>query len=154
MSIRTRLQAAFAVLLIGGAAVAFADVEEVFDQTYALAPDGRIALDNVNGDVTVDVWDQAEVRVYAVKSASTAERLAELKIKVESRERSLDVRTELPSSRGWGHNGHAEVEYTLTVPRSARLDGFDLVNGNLRIGAVEGGIEAETVNGSVTLTDH
>lgn len=148
-----RLAAALAVVLIGSTVVAFAEVEEVFDQTYPIAPDGRISLDNVNGDVTVEVWDQAEVRVSAVKRAGDAERLAALKIEVTSRDRSLDIHTELPSSRGWGwgDHGRTEVEYTLTVPRGARLDGFDLVNGDLRIGPVEGGIEVDSVNGRVEI---
>ena len=70
------------VLLAAGAAWA-GDYTEIFDQTYSVDHGVRIGLENINGDVTIEVWDQAEVRVYAVKSASSPARLDALKIDVE-----------------------------------------------------------------------
>lgn len=153
MTLRNRVSAAVAVLAIGAAGIAFAQVEETFDRTYPLAPDGRISLDNINGDVTVEVWDNAEVRVWAVKRASDADRLRDLRIEVDASDRDLRIRTEYPSSRGFGSGdrGHSEVEYSLTVPRGAEIDGFDLINGNLRIVGVEGGVEVDSVNGDIEL---
>jgi hypothetical protein len=40
---------------------------EEFHQTYALTPDGRVELDNINGDVHISTWDRSEVKVDAVK---------------------------------------------------------------------------------------
>lgn len=157
MTLRNRVSAAVAVLVIGAAGIALAQVEETFDRTYPLAPDGRISLDNINGDVTVKVWDNAEVRVWAVKRASDADRLRDLRIEVDASDRDLRIRTEYPSSRGYGagDRGHSEVEYSLTVPRGAEIDGFDLINGNLRVvgveGGVEGGVEVDSVNGDIEL---
>jgi hypothetical protein len=47
------------------------DVTEEFHQTYALSPNGRVELDNINGAVHISTWDQNEVKVDAVKSAGT-----------------------------------------------------------------------------------
>lgn len=50
---------------------------EEFHQTYALTADGRIELDNINGSVHITSWDRNEVKVDAIKSADTKERLDE-----------------------------------------------------------------------------
>ena len=130
--------------------------EEVFDQSYSLAAGGAVSLDNVNGDVSIESWDRDEVLVHAVKKASTPELLEQLRVEVESDGNDVRVRTEYPSSRGWDEDGkhhdrHMSVEYSLTVPRFARIEDIDLVNGNLLIVGVEGGLEAETVNGEIAV---
>lgn len=124
---------------------------EEFHQTYAITADGRIELSNINGDVHISSWDQNQVKVDAVKYADTKERLDEAKIEIESRNDSLSIRTRYPEhneGRGWGsHNNPASVEYTLTVPRGARLDGIKLINGELDIAGVSGEVRASCING-------
>ncbi len=146
-----------AVILIASAAVADTRYTETetFSQTYPLAATGRISLDNINGGVTVQVWDANEVRVEAVKKATSLEYLNGLQIEVTSDSGSLDIETDYPSSKGWGdwgNRGSGKVEYTLTIPRSAEIDSIDLVNGSLKIDGAEGGIRVETVNGGIELT--
>lgn len=127
------------------------DMTEEFHQTYALAPDGRVELDNLNGAVHISVWDQNQVKVDAVKYAYTKERLAEARIEVESNQDSISIRTHYPDrdhTFNWGsHNNPAEVEYTVTVPRKARLDEIKLVNGALDINGGSGEVHASCVNG-------
>ena len=130
--------------------------EELFEQSYPLARGGAVSLDNVNGNVSIEVWERDEVAVHAVKSASSRELLEQLRVEVASDGTDVRVRTEYPSSRGWDddeehRNRHMSVQYTLTVPRFARIEDVDLVNGNLSIVGVEGGMEAETVNGNITV---
>lgn len=141
------------VLLIAGAAVA-GDYTEVFDQTYPADHGVSVGLENINGDLTIEVWDQAEVRVYAVKKASSQERLEALKIEVNASSRGVFVDTHYPNSRDLSYadrNGRTEVEYTLSVPRFAVIEDVDLVNGDLLIDGVEGGIDADTVNGTIVV---
>jgi len=124
---------------------------EEFHQTYALTADGRVELDNINGDVHISSWDRNEVKVDAVKYADTKERLDEAKIEVDARNDSLAIRTKYPdhnNSWNWGsHNNPASVEYTLTVPRTARLDEIKLINGELDIKGVSGEVSASCING-------
>lgn len=141
-----------AVALLAAGAAWAGDYTETFDQTYSVDHGGQIGLENINGDVTIEVWDQPEVRVYAVKSASSPDRLAALKIDVSASSRGLFVDTHYPNSRDLepaDRHGHSKVEYTLTVPRFSSLDGIELINGDLLIAGVEGDIEAETVNGTI-----
>jgi DUF4097 and DUF4098 domain-containing protein YvlB len=94
------------------------------------------------------------VKVDAVKRAWSKKRLDEAKIKINSSENSISIRTEYPDHNHtfWNDGQHdqpASVEYTLTVPRNARLDTIDLVNGSLDLEGVSGEIKASCVNGKL-----
>jgi DUF4097 and DUF4098 domain-containing protein YvlB len=126
---------------------------EEFHQTYALTPDGRVELDNINGAVHITSWDRNEVKVDAVKYADTKERLDEARIEVDSGKDYLSIRTKYRDrdlSFNWGsHNNPAGVEYTLTVPRAARLDEIKLINGSLDVTGVSGEVRASCINGKL-----
>jgi DUF4097 and DUF4098 domain-containing protein YvlB len=132
-------------------------LSEEFHQTYALTPDGRIELDNINGPVHISSWDQNQVKVDAVKYADTKERLDEAKIEIDARNNSISIRTKYPDhnqSWNWGsHNNPASVEYTLTVPRTARLDEIKLINGSLDVTGVSGEVNASCINGRLEAHD-
>jgi hypothetical protein len=127
------------------------DYTEEFHQTYALNPDGRVELDNLNGAVHISTWDQNQVKVDAVKYAGTKEKLDEAHIKVDSRPDHISIETKYPDhdhTFNWGsRNNPAGVEYTLTVPRNARLDEIKLVNGALDISGAKNEVHASCVNG-------
>jgi Putative adhesin len=132
-------------------------LSEEFHQTYALTPDGRIELDNINGPVHISSWDQNQVKVDAVKYADTKERLDEAKIEIDARNDSISIRTKYPDhnqSWNWGsHNNPASVEYTLTVPRTARLDEIKLINGSLDVTGMSGEVNASCINGRLEAHD-
>ena len=119
---------------------------EEFHHTYPLSAGGRIELSNINGAVHITAWDENQVRVDAVKYANTKERLDEAKIEVDAGSDYVSIRTKYRdhdhtwSSDDW--NNPATVEYTITVPRNARLDGIELVNGPLDIHGVTGEVRA------------
>jgi DUF4097 and DUF4098 domain-containing protein YvlB len=48
---------------------------------------------------------------------------------------------------GWDRNDPAGVEYTLSVPRNAKLDEIKLINGALDIHGVAGEVRASCING-------
>ena len=124
---------------------------EEFHQTYTISADGRIELDNINGDVHISSWDRNEVKVDAVKYADTKERLEEAKIEVDSGKDYLSIRTKYPghdNNWNWGSNNNpASVEYTLTVPRAVHLDEIKLINGALDITGMAGEVRASCING-------
>lgn len=124
---------------------------EEFHQTYTLAPDGRVELDNINGAVHISTWDQNVVKVDAVKSADNKDRMGEARIEVDSDNEHVSIRTKYrdhDNTFTWGsHNNPPSVEYTLTVPRTARLDEIKLINGSLDITGVTGEVRASCING-------
>lgn len=132
-------------------------ITEELHQTYALTPDGRIELDNINGAVHISSWDRNEVKVDAVKYADTKERLDEARIEIDSGKDYLSIRTKYKDhdlSFNWGsHNNPAGVEYTLTVPRTAHLDEIKLINGSLDVTGVSGQVHASCINGRLEAHD-
>jgi DUF4097 and DUF4098 domain-containing protein YvlB len=131
------------------------DLREEFHQTYPLTATGRVSLENINGAVTIKVWDRAAVQVDAVKKAYRQNRLAEARIEVTSTEESIRIKTEYPYENqnfrsGEGrYDNPAIVEYTVTVPRKATLESIELINGHLDIDGVEGNVKASSINGRV-----
>jgi DUF4097 and DUF4098 domain-containing protein YvlB len=132
------------------------ELTEEFHQTYPLNATGRVSIENINGGVRISVWDQNEVKVDAVKRAYTKEKLDEAKIDVSATADSVRIRTEYPERNQSFSDGEqrrrnnpASVEYSLTIPRKARIDSADLVNGSLDIEGVEGDVKAACVNGHV-----
>jgi DUF4097 and DUF4098 domain-containing protein YvlB len=121
---------------------------EEFHQTYALNPDGRVELDNINGAVHISTWDRNEVKVDAVKYADSKDRLDDARIEVDSSQGHLSIRTKYRDHDHWGLNiNPASVEYTLSVPRSVRLDEIKLINGSLDVTGVTGEVHASCING-------
>ncbi|HUC28760.1 MAG TPA: DUF4097 family beta strand repeat-containing protein [Candidatus Acidoferrum sp.] len=133
------------------------DVTEEFHQTYTLTPDGRVELDNINGDVHITSWDRNEVKVDAVKYAYTKERLDEAQIEVDAGKDYVSIRTQYRDhdlNFNWGsHNNPAGVEYTLTVPRMAQLDEIKLINGGLDVSGMSGEVRASCINGRLEAHD-
>lgn len=127
---------------------------EEFHQTYPISSQGRVELDNINGSVHISSWDRNEVKVDAVKYADTKERLDEAKIEIQSGKDYVSIETKYPHHDNWGsHNNPATVEYTLTVPRTIRLDEIKLINGALDVAGVSGEVRASCINGRLEARD-
>jgi len=126
-------------------------VREEFHQTYPLAANGRVALENINGAAHISVWDQNQVKVDAVKRADDEEGLKNMEILVEPRADSISIVTKYRSNgEHWNNHHYSSVEYTVTVPRNAKLDEIKLINGALDVTGVVGEVRASCINGKLT----
>jgi Putative adhesin len=152
------LAAISALVLVSSAARASdrpGALTEEFHKVYPLGAQGRVEIANINGAVHITGWDRDEVKVDAVKSAWTKERLNEAQIEIRTGQDDISIRTEYPDhDRNFNfgseeHNNPASVEYTITVPRQARLDEVRLVNGRLDVQDVAGEVHASCVNGRI-----
>ena len=124
------------------------DLREEFHQTYPLAANGRVSLSNVNGPVRVAAWDRNEVKVDAVKRARTQAALNEAEIVVDAQPDSIDIKTKYPEDNR--NRDTARIDYTVTVPKGARLDQIKTVNGAVEVQGVSGPVRASSVNGTVS----
>ncbi len=131
-------------LLLAGAAGARMNRENV--QTFPLAADGRLSLENVNGDVIIEAWDRDEVSVETLIRAKTQESLDEVEVVIDAGADRIRIETVYPERRRRKHEA-ASVDYTIRMPRGASIDGLELVNGSLTVSGIAGGVEAELVNG-------
>lgn len=133
-------------MLLAALPVFAASVEENFEHSYPVSANVRVSLSNINGSVEITGWDKNEVRVEAVKRADSKEKLARLKIDIQASKDSVAIKTDLPSGT---NNNPGSVDYEIHVPRNARLDKIDTVNGSVEISDVRGSVEASSVNGKV-----
>ena len=132
-------------------AVSGNNVTEEFHKTVPLNANGRVSLENVNGNVEITGWERNEVQIDAVKSARDQQRLDEAKIEVEGSGNAVSIRTRYPEGRT--NDNPASVHYTLHVPAGAQLDKIALVNGSLEVSQVHGEVDANLVNGKLKAHD-
>lgn len=125
---------------------------EEYLQTYPLTANGRVELQNINGAVHISTWDQNQVKVDAVKRAYNQEELKEEEIRVDAHPDSISIETKYHQHENGWHSNHrgAEVEYTLTIPRTARLDEIKLINGGLDVTGAKAEVHASCINGTLT----
>lgn len=134
-------------------------LREEFHQTYPIAANGTVSLRNISGAVHISTWNQNAVKVDAVKTAYSQERLQEAKIVVENTADRVVIRTKYPE-RNWDDEGDrgdgdndgrrlASVEYNLTLPATASLDEVKLVSGDVDVKGVTGEVRISTVSGNV-----
>lgn len=123
-------------------------------ESYALDEGGSISLDNVNGDVSITAWEGNDVRVHYRIFGDSDQQLDQINVRINSDPSHLSIETHYRNSKSWwGNNNHARVEYELQAPATARLDGIETVNGDLRISGMRAAVDAETVNGDIEARD-
>jgi len=167
-------------LLVGALPVAEAakaeKYEESFQRAEMLAPDGKVQLINIAGDVKILVWNRAEVKIDAVKisRAGSVEKAKEnatrVKIEIRRKDNQLTVETKYPEGRWTKNTSNVSVNYVLTLPSKAgatvsNISGSvdaDNVGGLIKLMAVSGNIAVtgstsnavlEAVSGNITLRD-
>jgi hypothetical protein len=169
---RLTLALATALLLTGCDIGDFDNVQAHFEHRYDLLPGARLNLENVNGSVEIEGWDQNEIEITGVRFASSQQLLDRIRIDIQHTPEAVDIRTIRPS----GHFGGMGARYTIRVPRTTVVDHVSSSNGaillrdiegtsrvqtsslrtsNASIRAVntQGAIDAQTSNGSVDLDD-
>jgi len=138
---------AFALL---AALPAIASVTQEFHRTVPLSADGRVSLNNINGDVEITGWARNEVQIDALKTAPDQQRLDNMQIQVNSTSNSVEIETRYPAHL---NNNAGSIHYTLHVPQNARIDKVSLVNGSLEVQKLSGEVNASLVNGKLRASD-
>jgi DUF4097 and DUF4098 domain-containing protein YvlB len=145
------------VNLLGSQTATSDELREEFHRSVPLAANGRVSIENLNGSVRISVWDQNEVKIDGVKRAYRRERLNEAQVEIDATNDAVRIRTRYPDEdqtftdeEPRRYNNPATVEYSLTIPRKARVDSAELVNGSLEVEGVEGDVKASSINGHLT----
>lgn len=131
--------------------IAAGKAQDTWSRTYKLADKGRLELINVNGRITAEPTDGAELVVEGRRTAkaSTDDAAKEMLQKLEIREEASDtsVRIESRPPRLSGFSNH-EIEWTVKVPKGVVLD-LRTTNGGVRLQNLSNEIHAKTTNGGV-----
>jgi DUF4097 and DUF4098 domain-containing protein YvlB len=124
---------------------------ETWSKTYKIADKGRLELINVNGRITAEATDGADVVVEGRKTAKARsdEAAKELLTRLEIREEVSDsnVRVESRPPRLSGLSSH-EIEWTVKVPKGIVVD-LRTTNGGVRLSNLANEIHAKSTNGGV-----
>jgi hypothetical protein len=143
--IKTSANGDFSFDIAGGKA------EDTWSRTYKVAPTGRFELINVNGRITAEQTDGAELIVEGRRSAKARsdEAAKELLDKLEIREEAGEstIRVESRPPRLSGFSGH-QIEWTIKVPKGVIVD-LRTINGGVRLNGLSNEIHARTTNGGV-----
>jgi len=132
--------------------------EEKFQRTEALAPDGKVSLTNISGDVSIIVWNRDEVKIDAVKvsEATSMEKAKEnatrVKIDVKREDNGLIIETKYPEGRWTKNTLNVSVDYVLTLPAKAGVR-VNSISGNVDADNVGGLIRLVTVSGNITVAN-
>lgn len=134
------------------------DETERFEQTYPFDPSGRIEVSNLNGAIKIEAWDSPQIRLEAVKTADSRERLADVEIKVEAGQSEFSVAADYKPWKDRVSAGEPEgrkysklsVDFKLMVPRTAVLKEIETVNGAVEVSNMTSYTEVSAVNGAVT----
>lgn len=131
--------------------IATGKAEDTWSRTYKVADKGRFELINVNGRITAEPTDGAEVVVEGKRTtkARSDEGAKDLLSKLEIREEVGDatVRVESRPPRLSGFSSH-QIEWTIKVPKGVVLD-LRTTNGGVRLNGLANEIHAKTTNGGV-----
>jgi DUF4097 and DUF4098 domain-containing protein YvlB len=149
-------------LLLPALAAQAATLKETFQKSYPLRAGEKVTLRNVNGGVTVEAWDRAEVQVVAEKQVKAGDAelakkaMGQVQIQAGRAEGGLQIETKLPKRNSgvfdwmFGRDVNINVKYTLRVPREVKLD-VETVNGGLRLAGTRGDVVMETTNGGIEI---
>ena len=120
--------------------------ERSWSGRFALAPGGKLAVENVQGGVWVEGWDRAEVEVKVAKTTwGSSDRLDDVRIAIDFGDHSLRFRTLYPQDL----DEPIRVDYRLRVPRQVRLQGLRTLQGDILVRDVEGVVDARTLKGNI-----
>lgn len=148
----TRLAATLAAMMVSTGCIVVGDLaldeRETVVETRRLEAGGRFSLENVNGRVRVDTWKEPSVRIEAEKAASSRSGLDDIEIRIDGEGDRVSVETRTPKRWGFGFGHDAQVQYTITLPETARVE-IETVNGRVEVSGVAGTLRATTVNGRV-----
>jgi hypothetical protein len=131
--------------------IATGKAEDTWSRTYKVAEKGRFELINVNGRITAEPAEGAELVVEARRTAKARsdEGAKELLSKLEIREEvgETAVRVESRPPRLGGFSNH-QIEWTIKVPKGVIVD-LRTTNGGVRLNGLANEIHAKTTNGGV-----
>ncbi len=132
---------AFAVSL-----AASQQLERAWYGLYPLPAGGSVSVENVQGEISVEGWDRAEVEITAAKIGKDPDdHLEDVRVVTEMGIESLAFRTVYPPHM----DKPVRVDYRLRVPRQVQLATLRTLEGNIAVHSVEGSVDARTLSGNI-----
>jgi hypothetical protein len=151
--------AAGLVLVFGiyAGAAAKEKFEAKFDKVESLDRDGKVIVANVSGKIDIKSWDQAQVKINALKvsEAKTLEKAKEnidkVTIEVNKTGNILRIETKYPEQRfRRGDDFSVRVDYEIWIPDKAGAK-LKCVSGNVSVENIGGLLEGDVTSGNLVI---
>jgi len=122
------------------------ELERAWYARYQFPVGGRVAVENVQGEISVVGWDRTEVEITAAKiGTGQDDHLDDVRVVTEVGFQSLKFRTVYPPHMA----KPVRVNYRLCVPRQIHLASLRTLEGNIAVHDVEGSVDARTLSGNI-----
>ncbi len=129
-------------------------LEDTVEQSYDFPPGGELSVRNGDGSIWIYGSNDPGIKMIAVKSAYSTERLKQIEIKVSAEHGSVAIDTVFPNKEKWGMSDRSgTVDYTIIVPDSIRIKTLELVNGEISVEGLRGYAKARLTNGRMFARD-
>jgi putative adhesin len=139
-----------------------AEVRRITEKTFDFKPGGEMAIDNQNGRIVVEAWDQprARIQVTRISRASDPQKAEEYMKQIQSEVTittdKIEIKSHYPKrqeSMGiWAvlveKSTSFQTHYYVQVPVRTRLD-LETSNGEIRVRGTQGACTAQSTNGSI-----
>jgi hypothetical protein len=127
--------------------------DEVIEQTYKVDANATLRIGNARGSIAIRGMDSSDVRMRAVKSASSAAQLKNITVSVTAQSDNVLIKTaSLRQKKMPFFAGTGAVDYTLFVPRTARIARLDLDDGKVSIEGIQNAdVRANVVDGQLAI---
>jgi len=139
------------LFLIAFASVSFAaQLQEVLKQSFPLAEEGSVSVENTAGEILIHVWDDDEVKMVSTKWARAltkkraGELLGALEVEVTAKENSVEIDTEFPWWKQPDPTSSVKVDYELWVPPSVEVSAQS-VSGSIQVVERENDVWVKTM---------
>jgi DUF4097 and DUF4098 domain-containing protein YvlB len=121
--------------------------ETTITRTFPLTDAARFSINNPNGEITVEGWDQPQAEVRVIKRGGSRATRRNTEIYYSSSDGNLKFRTGTIPSRG------VEVRYEVRLPRTLRLVTIESASGNVKLSDLNSAVSINTASGDIQLSD-
>lgn len=152
MSRKSFLLLGAAAFFLGGCKEMLGAIDQYkadFKFDYPLEPGGRLAIDNFNGSVVIQGWDQPRAEITGERYGATPEALEAVKVAIDTPDRMISIHTTM--NRDKGQQGGAR--FTIKVPHGTTLERVISSNGRIGVSDIEGDAHLRTRNGGVQISN-
>ncbi len=142
-----------------------AEVRRITEKTFDFNPGGELSIENQNGRIVVEAWDQPRVRIQVtrISRASDPQKAEEYMKQIQSEvtitSDKIEIKSHYPKrqeSMGiWAilveKSTSFQTHYYVQVPVKTRLD-LETSNGEVRVRGTQGPITAQSTNGGIEVS--
>ncbi|HEV3470474.1 MAG TPA: zinc ribbon domain-containing protein [Pyrinomonadaceae bacterium] len=141
--VREAVEASGAALPVDESDVTVTDDETTFTKSYPVNPASSFAVNTVNGDVTVEGWDQPAAEVTVVKSGGDAGARAATRVLVSKGRERLAL-SAAPAA------ADVSVSYRVRVPRATKHVEVNVDRGEVEVSGLRGSVVVDVKTGGAT----